>query len=263
MTSKNLSMNIAVSNLAWDSEDNESILKILQEFGIHQIEGVITKICKWEDLTDDIIINFKNNLLSNNIKIKSLQSIFYGTDITNLENKDKVIAHVNKLIEISKLLGVNVLVFGSPNLRKKIDGYESKLKSIFTKIDDLLEGTNIELSIEPNSQQYGGEFFFTVSEIVLFIKNNNFKNIKTMIDTHNIVLENENPILLFDLYYSYINHIHISEKKLLPFNDSELHREFSKKIQEKNYSKTITYEVLKCENFTESLSKFSKIYTIN
>jgi sugar phosphate isomerase/epimerase len=256
-------MNIAVSNLAWDSNESEQIFKILNEVGVCQIEGVITKICKWEDLTDDKIINFKDYLLSNNIKIKSLQSIFYGSEITDLENEDKIINHVKKLISISKILGVDTLVFGSPNLRKKIDGYERKLQSIFTKIDSLLQHSNIEMSIEPNSKEYGGEFFITISEIVLFIKNNNFKNIKTMIDTHNIILENENPILQFELYYPYINHIHISEEKLLPFNDSELHRQFSKKIREKEYSKTITYEVLKCENFKESLFNFFKIYTIN
>jgi hypothetical protein len=84
-----------------------------------------------------------------------------------------------------------------------------------------------------------------------------------MIDTHNIILENQNPIALFEEFYPYINHIHISEEKLLPFINSEIHTLFSKSIYKQKYSKTITYEVLKCENFTDSLSEFSKIYSID
>jgi sugar phosphate isomerase/epimerase len=256
MILENLSMNISVSNLAWDLDENEKTFKILNDLGINQIEGVITKITEWENLTDEIIVNYKKYLDKKNIKIKSIQSIFFNTGINDFENEYIILNHFRTLINISKILGVNVLVFGSPNLRKKNTDWELKLKTLFSKIDYILEGSNIQLSIEPNSSLYGGEYFFTVGEIVKFIHENNFNNIKTMIDTHNIILENQDPIEIFISHYDYINHIHISEKKLNPFTPSDFHLNFSKIIKNKKYNKTITYEVLKHDKFYESTKNF-------
>ncbi len=253
-------MNLSVSNLAWDLEENPKIFKKLNELEIKQIEVAITKISSWDTLTDNILYEYKELLSINSLSVKSLQSIFYNTNVSSLEDTTGVLSHIEKLIHISKILGVNVLVFGSPSLRKKFNNYELTIKELFLKIDNLLEGSGVELSIEPNSKVYGGEYFFTVNEIVEFIRENNFKNIRTMIDTHNIILEGQDPIEMFNTYYDDINHIHISEKQLKPFTINDLHVTFAEVIRDKKYNKTLTYEVLKHEDFINSLSDFSLNY---
>ena len=253
-------MNLALSNFAWDTQESEETFDTLKKIGVTSIEGVLSKLNSWEELSNNDIIEYKSLLDSQGISISSLQSLFYGVKCDSILDEDIFTNHFSKLIEYSKLLSVKVLVFGSPSLRKKSTGWGKLLPSIFKKLDTLLDGTGIQISIEPNSKIYGGEYFFTVPEIIDFITLNGLKNIKTMIDTHNIILEDSDPIKEFENNYEYINHIHISEKNLSPIINSNFHLKFSNRIKELGYNKTVTYEVMKCKNIMDSVENFYKIY---
>jgi len=253
-------MKLAVSNFAWDVKNSDKMFNHLKSLNINNIEGVLSKIDTWDNLSINKIYEYKNYLDSNNISIPSLQSLFYNVDCQTIFDEKKFISHIEKLISFSKILSVKILVFGSPSIRKKVTGWELLLIKIFKKVDNLLEGTNIKLLIEPNSKIYGGDFFYTISEIVEFISKNNLRNIMTMIDTHNLKLEGINPIDDLRLYYNHINHIHISEDNLQPIIDIQSHLEFSKEIKELKYDKVITYELIEHENIYSSIEVFSKIY---
>jgi sugar phosphate isomerase/epimerase len=134
------------------------------------------------------------------------------------------------------------------------------LVKVFKEVDEYLTGKNIQLAIEPNTLSYGGEYFSKLPEIIEFISSNNLVNVKTMIDTHNLILEKNDPIFEVEKYFDYICHVHVSEPKLDIIKDTTFHREFSKKLKDLNYNKTITYEVNKCDGLTESIKLFSEIY---
>ena len=253
-------MKLALSNFAWNKEESELVFSEIKEIGINNIEGVLTKLNIWDDLSEDRIIKYKNDLNRLGIEIPSIQSLFYGVKCDSIIDENNFLNHFKKLIKYSKLLSTKILVFGSPGLRKKYDGWEKHLPRIFKKLDDYLIGTGIRVIIEPNSKVYGGDYFFNVSEIVEFIIKNDLKNIKTMIDTHNIILEKNNPITDFEKYYDYISHIHISEINLSPITNLGFHFEFSNKIKEIGYDKIITYEVNKCDNVMDSVKQFYLIY---
>jgi len=253
-------MNLAVSNLAWECSDDLFIFKELNKLKINRVECVLTKINNWENLNNSLINDYKNNLNKNGIEIKSIQSIFYGLEINDLTDTLKIIKHIKKLLEYSKILGFEIMVLGSPKLRKKSLGFYEKLKFTFQEIDKLLNNTGVELSLEPNSKLYSGEYFFRIDEIIYFLKECNFKNIKTMIDTHNLILEGDDPCLLLEKYRKYINHIHISEPNLLPLSNLNFHEKFSKTLKKINFDKTITLEMLKNDNLIENLELFNSIY---
>ena len=253
-------MNLALSNFAWDNNESNIIFKTLKDNDINNIECVLTKIKVWDDLTIEDIKNYKKELKKQKITPYSIQSLFYNVDTDNLCNIENNIPHIKRLIEYSKILGIKILVLGSPNLRKKIDNWEKLIIKFFNEVDLLLEDTNINLLIEPNSKVYNGEYFFKVSEIVEFINKNKFKNISTMIDTHNSVLENKNPNIEYVNYSKYIKHIHISEPNLKVIEDNEFHKDFSNTLKKNNYNGVITYEVLKCEEILNSINAFRKIY---
>jgi sugar phosphate isomerase/epimerase len=100
-----------------------------------------------------------------------------------------------------------------------------------------------------------------VDEIVDFIESNNFKNIKTMIDTHNIILEGEDPITVLDRNYNHIYHIHVSEENLKPLMDIDFHLKFSDKLKSLDYKGIVTYELLPCDDFENEIKLFKKIYS--
>jgi sugar phosphate isomerase/epimerase len=253
-------MNLALSNFAWDNQDSETIFKSLKENGIDNIESVLTKIKDWSELETKDIVSYKKYLDDNGIIPYSIQSLFYGVKCVDVTDVDIIKSHFDKLIYYSKLLSVKVLVFGSPGLRKKTNKWEDSLIEILTYVDKRLVGSNIKVLIEPNTSSYGGEFFHTVSEIVQFIDSNELKNVRTMIDTHNSILENVDPNVELVDYFNYIEHIHVSEPKLVVIKEDEFHLNFSKTIKDSGYDKTITYEVMKSNELIPSIQTFSKIY---
>jgi sugar phosphate isomerase/epimerase len=252
-------MKLALSNFAWDSDENESIFKILNSIGITNIEGVLTKINQWDNLTESELIQYKELLQRNNIQMESIQSIFYGVDCNYL-SEYKTIEHYRKLIGYCKILNVKVMVLGSPSLRKYINGWYDNLSNVLKKIDEMLDGTGIQLSIEPNTRGYGGDYFYNLNEIVDFIVHNDFKNIKTMVDTHNVILEGLNPVNDLISHFKHVNHIHISEPKLKTLSDVDFHKNFSKTLKELDYKGIVTYEVVKCEGLIESVKEFYELY---
>lgn len=253
-------MNLAISNLAWDNPNENQIFKHLNSLGINKIEGVLSKLGNWDTIDGRKIVEYKNYLSSNSMEVKSLQSIFYNTGISDIKETNKIISHIEKLISLSEILEVNVLVFGSPNLRKNSVGIDEYLIELFYKIDSLLINTDIELSIEPNMKEYGGDFFIKIKDIVSFIEDNNFKKIKTMIDTHNLDGEGDDVCESLIKYKNLINHIHISEKKLSPITPSNSHTLFSDELKNNNYTGIVTYEVFPNGSLIDSIETFKKIY---
>lgn len=252
-------MKLAVSNFAWNYDESKDTFDFFKEIGIENVEIVLTKFKPWSELTKIEILEYKNQLKNWGVNPLSIQSLFFNVNCT-INDVDVVVNHFKRLIDYSEILGTKILVFGSPSLRKKIDGFETNLSKIFKDVDDYLSDKNVNVVIEPNMSSYGGEYFITVSEIVEFIKSNDLKNIKTMIDTHNIILENGNPIVDIEEFFDYINHIHISEPGLSCIKEKSFHIDFSKKIKEVGYNKIVTYEVNKCDGINESIKLFSEIY---
>ena len=253
-------MNLALSNFAFDNEDSDKIFTALRENNINQIECIVPKIAPWDNITPSVLHVYLNNLRSYMMSPYSVQSLFYNSGCNNICETENIIKHFEKIISITRLLGCKILVFGSPNLRKKYYGWKESLIKIFRSIDNMLHGTDINVVIEPNAHTYGGEFFHDIYEIVNFLKTHNFTHIKTMIDTHNSILENKNPLLEIVDNFEYINHIHISELDLKVIMENNFHYSFSDKLKFLGYNKTITYEVMKCDEILESIKVFSKIY---
>lgn len=250
-------MNIGLSHLAFDTPEIYSRLK---ELGFNYIEGVLTKISPWDSLSQTSIHQFKSDLNINTLECYSIQSIFYNYPVTSLCD-DKVLVHFCNLIEYCKMLGTKIMVLGSPNLRKLEPNYIKKLDKLFCNLDELLEDTGIKVVIEPNCGLYKGQYFYTSSEIKCFIKANNLQNIRTMIDTHNLLNEGMDPIKEFERNIEFIEHIHISENGLEPINSIDFHHMFADALRSNWYEKGVTYEVKKTDDL--ALEQFVSIYKTN
>jgi sugar phosphate isomerase/epimerase len=255
-------MNLALSNFAWDNQNSEEVFKVLKENGINQIECILTKIKSWDELTTEDIIEYKKLLDIHGITAYSIQSLFYGVEC-KITDVDAIVSHFKRIIDYATILGSKRLIFGSPGLRKQHDGWEQAVIDIFNQVDKLLEGTDIKVIIEPNARTYGGKFWYKIDEIISFIVKNNFYNIRTMIDTHNSELESNVPYMDAIFHYDNIEHIHVSEIGLANIKESEQHKRFSAILHNREYNKTITYEVLNNEGVLDSIKTFTKIYNEN
>lgn len=241
-------MILGISYLAFDSiEDFKNKINLLKVNNIKNIEIVFSKFNSEDELNYFLELSKNNGFI-----IKSTQSLLFNSDIIDL-TEYKFVSTLHKLIKKCKNIGIETLILGSP--KQRIDFDELKLINNFRKIDELLIEYEMILCIEPNCKLYNGNYFFTVSEIVDFLKKGNFINIKTMIDTHNIINEKENLSSIMDEYKKYIHHIHISENGLNPIN-SDYHNEFSLFLKKINYNGIVTYEVIS----TSNIELFSSLY---
>jgi sugar phosphate isomerase/epimerase len=248
-------LNLAVSNLAWLPSEEDKALETLNECGISLIEVAFSRLNSWENINQKDVLSFKAKLNNYGLSCKSSQSLFYGLNISLLDC-NATLDHFNKLLSLSELIGVELLVFGSPKMRI---GTLEEASKVMEKLDRLLMGKNIKVALEPNSKVYGGNYWFKLEEISNYL-GDRFENIVSMIDTHNSKLESSEINSEFINGQSIVNHIHISEIDLKPLSDLNRHKSFSEILRKENYDKIITYEVLSGDGVIESIKTFSKIY---
>jgi sugar phosphate isomerase/epimerase len=237
-------MYLGISHLAFKS--NSGLINyapIIKDMGIVNLELVFAK--------------GYNEIINCGLNIKSTQSILHQSNVKDIVDSN-MYSEMVKISDNCKLLGIELLVLGAPTCRATYN-YDILLNQ-FSKIDQYLRIQNQILCIEPNSKEYGGKYFHTVKEIVDFLIVGGFTNIKTMIDTHNLILEREDILSTYETYNEYIAHIHISENKLSPFVPSKIHLEFSKLLRDLKYDKIITNEVLNPDNVLDNIKQFTQIY---
>lgn len=224
-------MKFGISNLSWNGTSEDLILPHLRQYDY--IETIFSKI---------------------NHGHYSTQSIFYGSNVNTFDDFYETFERIDYVIDKCKEYGVKIIVLGSPSLRK---GKKDNLIKVFNEINSKLQELNIFLCVEPNSSYYGGEYYFTISEIVNDIKN--FSNIKTMIDTHNLILENENIFENYLKYQEYIKHIHFSEKNLLPIIDYSSYEKIIDFLIKNEYNYGITYELKTIKSIVAESKKFIEL----
>lgn len=252
-----MDMKLGISNLAWENSELENIIPILKNNNIKYIETVLPKYLDWNNLDTTNLLEYLEILYKHNLSTLSTQSIFYNSSVKDFKDPNFV-NHLKLVFNICKLLNIELAVLGAPTMR--VSHISKKLISNLHLIDSHLKETDQTLLLEPNSKIYNGDYFYTVSEIVNFIKENKFSNIKTMIDTHNIILENEDPTENYLKYKDLISHIHISEKGLDNFAPTEKHIILSNTLKQTNYDGLIIYEAKPSNNIIQDIEQFVKIY---
>ncbi len=251
-------MKLGISELAWPTIDHfDKTLNALNAADISCIEMVIPKHSAWNPINVEKLKILRNMINSAHIEIKSTQSVLFNSDVTKIGDST-FLRHMEMVIDACNDIGIEKIILGSP--KQRIDIYSSQLKYAFQVLDDKLASTNITILIEPNSQQYGGEYFFTIDSIVEFLAQNNFIDIKTMIDTHNIILEGGNPAEKFTEYQEYIDHVHVSELELASFKESDLHHQLAETLNTYQYDGLVVYECNQSATLFNDIIAFSNIY---
>lgn len=236
-------MILGVSHLLFNTDiDLLQLQNTMLSEGVSNLEVVISKISKSTDYR---------------LKVKSAQSLLHNTAVIDFLDQNFVNT-IDNISQTGTQYGIEVLVLGSPKQRKIFDRY--RLLANFEQIDGMIRSRGQILCLEPNAKVYGGQYFYTIPEIVDFIREGNYTNIKTMVDTHNLELENENIVRIFEEYFGYIDHVHISEVGLGEFRPTPAHRDLSKLIKLLKYDKIITYEALNLKDPIKSIQTFANLY---
>ena len=115
-------MNLAISNLAWNEEQNEEIYLLMKKYGFSGLEIAPTKIFAGEPYSHcDEAADWAKNLCGcYGFCVPSMQSILYGKTerIFGTEEERKRLSDYTKAaIDFAHAIGCKNLVFGCPKNR--------------------------------------------------------------------------------------------------------------------------------------------------
>ena len=240
-------MNVSISNIAWQKEDDTEMYSFLKENNFKGIEIAPTRIFPDNPYSDlDVVAAFKKHLQSNyGLSIISMQSICFGRNeaiFSSEEERSILLDYIKQSIDFASVLGCNNLVFGSPKNRNINSGQEEIAIAYFSEIGKYAAQKNTIVALEPNPIIYGTNFINTTIQALDFIKECNVEGLKVNFDLGTAIYNEENLSIL-ENNLKWINHIHISEPYLEEIQRRSLHTELASILRHGKYSKYISIEM--------------------
>lgn len=257
-------MRISISNLAWDVNEDQEILALLQEYKVDAIDIAPSKyFSNLTTVTKQEIRKVKSWWASQGVEIVGMQSLLFGTVGLNVFGTPSVQAallnHLSSICRIGSELGATKLVFGSPKNRdcSGISPNETRDISVnfFRQLGNIAADHGVIICLEPNPVVYGANFMTTSAETGEIVKYVNHPAIKMQLDTGAIIVNDEDICQTLCDSQDIIGHVHISEAQLVPPGDSYLnHQELAHAINTSLPRHIATIEMLATSSETHSSS---------
>ena len=221
-------MRLAISNIAWDTCEDEKIVSLLQRYGVDAIDVAPGKYFpEPAKATDEDITRVKSWWVERGIEITGMQALLFGTTGLNVfgsaESQGFMLRHLTAVCRIGSGLGAKKLVFGSPKNRdcSGLTNQETMnvAASFFQRLGDIAQSYGVLICLEPNPACYGANFMTTSSETAKAVRMIDHQAIGMQFDTGALTINGEDPISVLHDCESLIGHIHASEPDLLPLGD--------------------------------------------
>jgi len=247
-------MKIAISNLAWSVKEDNLIANILEEFQVRGIEIAATKI--WQNPLEATQLELKDYRAfwqRRGISIVSMQSLLYGrpelTIFESSEQRQKAIDYLSSSIEIGSILGVKVLVFGSPKNRIKgnlsVSAVEEIALDFFHRLGEVAKKYNIQFCIEPNPTVYGCDFITTAEQGYDLVSKINSQGFGLHLDAAGMTLSQDAVESALKMALPKLCHFHISEPQLKVIGEGGVnHLLFGQTLNRLNYQGWTSIEML-------------------
>ena len=137
-------MRLAISNIAWDTFEDETIATMLKHFGVNAIDIAPGKYFPEPAMaTVEDIASVKSWWLEYGIEITGMQALLFGTSGLNVfgspEAQDEMLRHLEEVCRIGAGLGATRIVFGSPKNRDRMGLNDQQAMDIAIPFLDGLE----------------------------------------------------------------------------------------------------------------------------
>ena len=266
---------IAISNLAWNYTEDESVFEIMKEQEVNRLEFCPFRESGAFNATNlPTVDSLRETMHKHSISIVSMQSLLYNhPELTIFDSnltREKTLDHLIKVIYFASEIGSKTLVFGSPKNRIKGSMANNRAISIaidfFGRIAEICQKMNIVFCIEPMPVDYGADFIINTTEAVDLVKKINIKSFKMNLDLGSLILNREDPEEVIYESIEHAGHLHISEPFLkIVRRDYLFHKKISDTIKKSSYSGNLSIEMLpsKSENLntiSKTLSFIKEIY---
>jgi sugar phosphate isomerase/epimerase len=221
-------MRLAISNIAWDTVEDEVVATLLQRFAVNAIDIAPGKYFPEPNkATKEDIFRVKDWWAERGIEITGMQALLFGTTGLNVfgsaESQTALLTHLAAVCRIGAGLGARRVVFGSPKNRDRggLDDQEALDIAIpfFRRLGDIAQAAGVTICLEPNPTCYGANFMTTSAETAHVVKCVTHPAIQMQLDTGALTINGENSMMVLRDCAALIGHIHASEPDLLPLGD--------------------------------------------
>lgn len=246
-------MKLAISNIAWTTNEDEEIYSFLKLQEIKFLEIAPTRLIvenPYYNLkeAENISIELKEKY---NLDIVSMQSIWFGHTENIFESEKSfniLLEYTKKAIDFAESIECKNIVFGCPknrNMKNKEKDYKLAIK-FFKEIGNYALNKSVVIAVEPNPTIYNTNFLNTTSEAIEFVKEIDLKSVKINYDLGTVITNNED-LKILEKHLDLINHVHISEPNLEVIESKETITELISLLKQNNYNKTISIEMKKTD----------------
>lgn len=221
-------MRLAISNIAWDTSEDEDIARLLNRYEVDAIDIAPGKY--FPDpakATDEGIARVRQWWSERGIEITGMQALLFGTAGLNVfgsgEVQDEMLHHLAAVCRIGAGLGATRLVFGSPRNRDRTGFSDEQAQliavSFFRRLGDIAQSNGAMICLEPNPPCYGANFMTTSAETAEVVRQVAHPAVRMQLDTGAITINGEDPLEVLDSCASLIGHVHASEPEIAPLGD--------------------------------------------
>ncbi|MDX1915675.1 MAG: sugar phosphate isomerase/epimerase family protein [Methylophilus sp.] len=227
-------MRLAISNIAWDTVEDEAVANLLNQYQIDAIDVAPGKYFPVPtEATNQEIQAVKNWWAARGVEITGMQALLFGTTGLNVfgndESQQAMLNHLNAVCRIAAGLGAQWLVFGSPKNRDRNGLSDEQAMSMavpfFRHLGDIAQSHGVTICLEPNPAHYGANFMINSSETAQVVREVNHLAIKMQLDTGAMTINHEIAEEVLQNVANLIGHIHASEPDLVPVGDGATNHE--------------------------------------
>jgi len=223
-------MRLAISNIAWDVDEDEAIAGLLQRFCIDAIDVAPGKY--FPDpakATEEEIARVRRWWSKRGIEITGMQALLFGTTGLNVfgtpDVQDAMLKHLSAVCRIGAGLGAKRIVFGSPKNRDRTGLSDQETMdvavSFFRRLGDIAQSYGVLICLEPNPPCYGANFMTTSAETSQVVRRVAHPAVRMQLDTGALTINGEDPATVLQDCANLIGHVHASEPELLPLGDGK------------------------------------------
>jgi sugar phosphate isomerase/epimerase len=169
---------IAISNIAWRSDEEPAVRELLAARGIDAVEIAPGKL--GEDpggLGREALARHRGFWSERGIEIVALQALLFGrSDLVLFGGEPEraaMLAYLERIVRVGGALGARALIFGSPGNRQRgaltPDQAAELAAPFFRRLGEIALESDTCLCIEPNPAAYGCDWIHDVAQARAFV----------------------------------------------------------------------------------------------